>query len=140
MKFPLRAETVIPHRAGMCCIDSLLSITPQQVTACVTLHPQHLLLTASGMLDRSGFIELAAQAACGLKGASAKGRQDAAIALLGGVNNFNVCEDAWVNQTLMIYVTISGEVAKLSLLDFRIECESRLLASGELRVFYQAET
>ena len=139
MKFPLPAKEVLPHRGGMCCIDTLLEATSQKVIACVTLHPQHLLLNNNTTLDRSGFIELAAQAACGLKGMGAGDKRANVTALLGGVSHFQVFEDAKVAQTLMIYVSMSGEVAGISLLNFHIDCNERLLASGELKVFYQAE-
>ncbi|MBD8106498.1 hypothetical protein [Erwinia persicina] len=138
MKFPLPAREVVPHRGGMCCIDTLLDATSQKVIACVTLHPQHRLLNNNTTLDRSGFIELAAQAACGLKGIAGE-EQTNVTALLGGVSHFQVFEDATVNQTLMIYVFISGEIAGISLLNFHIDCNECLLASGELKVFYQAE-
>ena len=43
MTFPLSAQSLIPHREGMCCIDSILSTEGPRVQASVTPPPDHLL-------------------------------------------------------------------------------------------------
>ncbi|MEJ4043046.1 hypothetical protein [Erwinia sp. SLM-02] len=139
MTFPLPAHTLIPHRGGMCCIDNVLSVQGQQVLASVKLHDRHLLLSEDGTLDRCGFIELAAQAACALKGIEAVAGSGSATALLASVNNFQVSGDARIGETLLISVAITTELAGLSLLEFSVACGPRLLASGQLKVFYQAD-
>lgn len=139
MIFPLSAQSLIPHREGMCCIDSLLSIEGPRVQASVKLHPDHLLLDENGTLDRCGYIELAAQAACALKGVDAAKGRESATALLASVNNFQLFDDAGTGETLLISVAITTELADLSMLEFNVACGQRLLARGELKVFYQAD-
>lgn len=139
MAFPLPARSLIPHREGMCCIDSILNVADKQVQASVTLHQHHLLLDERGALDPCGFIELAAQAACALKGVHAASGQDTASALLASINHFQVFDDARIGETLLINVTITTELAGLSLLKFDVACGQRLLAHGQLKVFYQAD-
>lgn len=139
MTFPLPAQNLIPHRGRMCCIDSILSAGGQQVQASVTLHADHLLLSESGTLDRCGYIELAAQAACGLKGIDANASRASATALLASVNNYRIFDDAKTGETLLIFAAITTELAGLSMLEFNVACGQRLLASGQLKVFYQAD-
>jgi len=139
MIFPISARGLIPHREGMCCIDTILSVERHKVQACVVLHADHLLLSGGRTLDRSGFIELAAQAACALKGTDTDADRGSATALLASVNNFQVYEDARVGETLLIRVEITTELAAMSLLNFNVVCGQRLLATGQLKVFYRAE-
>ncbi|MFG1175114.1 hypothetical protein AAFN90_16295 [Erwiniaceae bacterium CAU 1747] len=139
MTFPVPAQGLIPHREGMCCIDSILNVEGQQVQASVTLHGDHLLLNEDGLLDRCGYVELAAQAACGLKGADAAAGRASATALLASVNHYRIFDDAKMDETLLICVAITTELAGLSMLDFNVTCGPRLLASGQLKVFYQAD-
>lgn len=138
MTFPIPARGLIPHRGGMCCIDTILSVELLKVQASVVLDADHLLLNGGRVLDRSGFIELAAQAACALKGTASAGR-GSATALLASVNNFQVYDDARIGETLLIRVEITTELAAMSLLNFNVVCGQRLLATGQLKVFYRAE-
>lgn len=139
MTFPLPARSLIPHREGMCCIDSILSVEGQQVQASVTLHPDHLLLGEDGLLDRCGYIELAAQAACGLKGVDTCAGSASATVLLASVDHYRVVDDAKMGETLLIGVAITTELAGLSMLEFNVSCGQRLLARGQLKVFYQTD-
>lgn len=136
--FPIKAESYLPHRGAMCCIDEILDSTESAISVKTLLHPEHALLTGEGVLERSGFIELAAQAGCALMGLTASSEQSSAVALLVGVQDVVVHHDAVVDDILLISVCITSEISEIRLVDFEIENQQHLLATGTLKVFYQA--
>ncbi|BDH44688.1 hypothetical protein TUM12370_07320 [Salmonella enterica subsp. enterica serovar Choleraesuis] len=136
-QFPIPAAKYLPHREAMCCIDEILDCRGAAIKAGVTLHSDHVLLTAQGILERSGFIELAAQAGCALMGLSVPEGEMPASAWLAGVQDFEVVQDAKTNDTLIIDAAITRELAEIRVLDFKITTQNQLLATGSLKVFYQ---
>jgi len=136
LPIPHRAEQLLPHKKRMCCIDNLIALHDQEAVAEVFLHPEHILLNGEGMLDRCGFIELAAQTA-GVLHAAKMDPSGAAprLAMLTGVQNFIVHADAFAGDKLNIYVSIIGEIVDMSSLLFSIGRGDELLAEGRLKVF-----
>lgn len=135
--FPLSAAPYLPHREAMCCIDQLLACDKISVIAGVTLRPDHVLLTDEGLLERNGFVELAAQAGCALVGYGTEGGQMPASAWLAGVQDFVVHGDAKTHDELVISAAIVRELGEIRVLDFSITAQQQLLATGSLKVFYQ---
>lgn len=137
--FPVKAESYLPRRGAMCCIDEILDSVSGVVSVKTTLHPEHVLLSGERVLERSGFIELAAQAGCALMGMAANSEELASVVvLLVGVQDFIVHHDALLNDVLLISVCIMSEISEIRLVDFKIGNRQRLLATGTLKVFYQA--
>lgn len=133
--FPLNAETLLPHARPMCCIDRLLASSKTGATAEAVLVPGHTLLRG-GVLDGSGYVELAAQTAGAMQGYD-QYIQDLPpkAGFLVGAQDFHIREEARENDVLRIDVSLVAELGEVSVLAAVILRDGGVLAEGRLKVF-----
>lgn len=132
---PLDAEALLPHAGPMCCIDTLLASSKKAATAEVTLTPGHSLMRGD-VLDGSGYLELAAQTAGAMQG------YDQLVqglppkpGFLVGAQDFHIHGEARVGDTVRIDVTLTAELAEVSVLSAVVRRDAVVLAEGRLKVF-----
>ena len=132
---PVQASTLLPHKGAMCCIDSLTFFDDKTIQAEALLHQDHALLNGR-VLDRAGFIELAAQTAGLLQGLGLREKGEApALGMLVGVQNVVVMADAFQGDVLRIGVTREAELGDIHVLAFTVRRQDVLLAEGQLKVY-----
>lgn len=135
LSLPLPAAGLLPHEGRMCCIDSLLHEEADSAVVAVTLKAGHALVT-DGVLDKAGFIELAAQAAGARQGYVRKKQNlPPGAGLLVGAQDFVFFEDAYLGDTLEISVHLTGEFRGVSVITASIRRGIDELAAGKLKVF-----
>jgi Predicted 3-hydroxylacyl-(acyl carrier protein) dehydratase len=135
IQFPIQAETLLPHKGAMCCIDSLLFFDGKTIRSEVSIRPDHALLDGD-TLDRSGFIELAAQTAGLLQGLGLREKGESPLmGMLVGVQNFEILADARLGDTLCVSVTRDVELADIHVFVFTVIRQEMLLAKGQLKVY-----
>ena len=135
---PIAAETLLPHKGRMCCIDSLAALRGTEAEATVILRPGHALVGADGRLDPCGFIELAAQAAGTMYGAGGGGTPG--LAMLVSIQKVVVHGDARTGDLLTIGVSALGELEGMMSLAFAVKREGEPLAEGRLTVYVPGES
>ena len=137
-KFPIAAASLLPHAGPMCCIDTLLASSKKAACAMVTLFPDHSLLRG-GVLDEAAYLELAAQTAGAMQGYDDHIRGcPPKPGFLVGVQDFHIHGEARVGDILHIDVTLTAELAEVSVLSATVRRDIELLAEGRLKVFVPA--
>ena len=132
---PVNASDFLPHQGFMCCIDTLVEEEGDHATAVVTLREGHALVTR-GVLDRPGFIELAAQAAGARQGyVRLKRGLGLGPGFLVGAQDFIFKADAVTGDTLAIIVRLTGEFRGVSVVVASICRGEEELACGKLKVY-----
>lgn len=132
---PAPVGDLLPHEGRMRCIDTLLHEEGSSAVAAVTLKPGHALVTG-GVLDRAGFIELAAQAIGARQGYVRKKRHLLPGAgFLVGAQSFAVFQDAREGDTLEIFVQRIGEFRGVSVIAASVRRNGEEIAAGRLKVF-----
>ncbi|MDR0339869.1 MAG: hypothetical protein LBH65_06290 [Desulfovibrio sp.] len=129
------AEQLLPHTGPMCCIDRLLASSKTEALADVLLRPEHSLV-CDGLLDPSGYVELAAQSAGAMQGFDQyrQGRPPK-FGYLVGVQDFCVHGEARLGDRLEIAVGIEAELAGVTVLTVGIRRDGALLAEGRIKVY-----
>ncbi|MDR3073557.1 MAG: hypothetical protein LBV01_02380 [Deltaproteobacteria bacterium] len=132
---PADVASLLPHQGRMRCIDMLLEENGDRAVAGVTLREGHALLT-DGILDRAGFIELAAQAAGARQGYVRLGMGlGPGPGFLVGAQDFCFLKDARVGDDLTIAIRLTGELHGLSVVVVSVHRGSEELASGKLKLY-----
>jgi predicted hotdog family 3-hydroxylacyl-ACP dehydratase len=68
LTLPVDAELLVPHRRPMCLIDSLVEYRDESGVVEAVISPENPLVGEGGVLDRTSFMELVAQAYAAFKG------------------------------------------------------------------------
>lgn len=132
------ARQFLPHAEPMCCIERLLSSTRTTAVAEVTLTSAHSLVTG-GVLDRAGYVELAAQTAGAMQGYDLH-RQGLPpkFGYLVGAQDFIFHADARAGDTITLHVAIQAELGEVTVLSSLIRRGEETLAEGRLKVYVPA--
>lgn len=137
---PLAADTLLPHKGRMCCIDLLTAFRGTEAETETLLRPEHVLLDRDGRMDPCGFIELAAQSAGAMYGARAAG-QSPGPAMLVSMQKVALLRDARVGDRLRVTVSVLGELEGMISLSFSVrraaeQVQDRFpLAEGRLTAY-----
>lgn len=142
---PLEAVALLPHKSRMCCIDRLVEFSKVSATAEAKLRPGHILLNADSIMEPCGFIELAAQTAGAMYGASSIAG-NVSLAMLTSLQKVTILNDARLNDVLRITVNVIGELEGILSLQFMIHRQNSdatdmpLLAQGRLTAYVPQDT
>lgn len=135
LSLPAPVADLLPHEGRMRCIDTLVHEEEDNAIAEVTLRPGHALVT-NGILDKAGFIELAAQAAGARQGYVRKKKNlPPGAGFLVGAQDFIFAKDAYLGDKLEIFVRLTGEFRGVSVITTSIRRGEEELAFGKLKVF-----
>ncbi|CAK7039179.1 MAG: hypothetical protein DELT_00707 [Desulfovibrio sp.] len=135
LSLPAPVSDLLPHEGKMRCIDTLVHEEGDSAVAEVTLNPGHALVS-NGIMDRAGFIELAAQTAGARQGYVRKKRNlPPGPGFLVGAQDFVFFTDAYEGDTLEIFVRLTGEFQGVSVVAASVRRGGEELAAGKLKVF-----
>jgi len=129
------ATALIPQKAPFVLIDTLVSSTTDTFCSAFTIPAEHVLVI-NGKLLEAGLIENAAQTAALGMGYTAK-QQGAPppLGFIGAISKLAVTGRAAVGDQLETTVIVRYEVMSARVLEAKVECGGKLLASMELKVF-----
>lgn len=112
-------EQLIPQRAPVRMVDSLLSVEGETAVTLLSVRPDNYFLETDGTLAEAGMIEHMAQSASALAGYLARkaGAQSAPVGYIGEVRNFRCSRYPQVGDELKTRVTreeVFGDIACIS--------------------------
>lgn len=133
---PVRAALLLPHKAPMLCIDTLVECGETEASAVARLEEGQIFLKEDGTMDRSAFVELAAQCAGAMRGLSVlREGKETGSGFLVGAQNFTFAADARAGDELVIRVRLLSALEGVKVLEARILRDGELLARGNVKVF-----
>ena len=140
-ELPAPAEPFVPHRAPMVYIDRILDVQGDRGVCETTLAPGHMLLDAQGCMERSGFIELGAQAFAAHKGfAFARMGMPFPIGYLVGVQGFICSGDASQGDRLIIETESLGTFEGFGVVRAVVRRDDTVLAEGKIKLYVPPTT
>ena len=138
---PAKAMDLIPHRAGMMLIDTLISFSEDDASAILDVKDSSLFVDKKQQLDSIVFIELLAQAAAAHSGYKAKyGRGEAKFGFLVGVKDLNILGLAKDGQQLFLKIHRDFQMENVSFLNGKVFNRNALLAEGVLKLWEMPAT
>jgi predicted hotdog family 3-hydroxylacyl-ACP dehydratase len=138
-ELPAPAEPFLPHAGLMVYIDRLLEADGDRGLCETTLARGHMLLDAAGCMERSGFIELGAQAFAAHKGFefTCQGLPFP-IGYLVGVQGFECLKDAYMGDLLHIETECLGTFEGFGVVRAVIRRNNTILAQGKIKLYVPA--
>ena len=152
---PTQARQIVPHREGMCLLDTLeiYELVPDEhavATACIP--EDHFFVSSAGngpgLLDEAVFVELIAQAyaaAAGYREMSGELSEEIFEGsgpkggYLVGVSEFKVYNSCSAGQKMTIDVRTTGEFADFKIARGEVFNGAELLASGNVTLWVPNE-
>ncbi|MDD4649908.1 MAG: 3-hydroxylacyl-ACP dehydratase [Desulfoplanes sp.] len=138
-KLPALAEHFLPHSTPMVYIDRLMEADGDRGRCETILRKGHMLLDASGCMERSGFIELGAQAFAAHKGFEfiCQG-MPCPIGYLVGIQGFECLGDAHMGDRLCIDTECLGTFEGFGVVRAVIRRDDTVLAQGKIKLYVPA--
>ena len=135
-ELPAPAEPFLPHSGPMVYIDRLITADGDRGLCETILTSGHMLLDAAGCMERSGFIELGAQAFATHKGFefTCQGLPFP-IGYLVGVQGFECLGDAYLGDRLRIETECLGTFEGFGVVRAVIRREETILAQGKIKLY-----
>lgn len=135
-RLPASADRLLPHEPPMVYIDRLLEADEERGLCETILTAGHMLLDENGMMDRSAFIELAAQSFAALKGWEFVRRGlPFPIGYLVGAQGFECLEDARQDDRLLIETEALGTFEGFGVVRATISRNGEVLARGKIKLY-----
>ena len=136
LTLPMRAENLIPHRAPMRLIETLVSYGDAAglVEACPA--EGGVLTDAGGELHEVALIELLAQGYAAIKGyGDLLQGKEISKGFLVGIKKLKVSGRARSGERLLVRVRTVGSFEGCAVAEGEVECAGEILASGTLKLW-----
>ncbi|MFO1487262.1 MAG: hypothetical protein U1F65_02180 [Verrucomicrobiota bacterium] len=130
-------ENLLPHRAPMRWIDALVDCTETTAKATVTFSSGHYAVAAGRVLE-TALVECIAQTIAAAQSQRARGPGGSgrpSVGMLAAVSNFKQHSPAPLDQVLEIEIREVKKFSPMLMVAGRIQCDSQLIAEGELTVY-----
>lgn len=130
-------EELIPHRAPMRWVESLVECTDTAATAETRFVPEHFAVESGGVIE-SALVECTAQTVAAALGhrMRASGKSGASNnGMLAAVSGFKIFSRPPLNETLTIEVREVKRLGPMLMIAGKISSGSTLIASGDLSLY-----
>ncbi len=134
--FPPITE-LIPHRAPMCWIDSLIDCTDTTASATVRFDAAHFAVE-NGAVTETALVECVAQTVAAALGHRQRGGGQPGAAnhgMLAAVSNFKILAPPPLEQTLTITIRELKRLGPMLMVSGTITCADQTIATGELSLY-----
>lgn len=135
----------IPQRQPIVVVHGLVSHSENTSVSEFFVEEGHLFVR-DGKLLESGLMENIAQTSALRSGyhfskqmSEGKGAKEPPIGFIGALKNFVVSELPPINSVLKTTVTTMHEVMGMQVVEATVECEERVIASCEMKIFLSQE-
>jgi len=136
---PADASELIPHRAGMCLINSLVEYGEEDSVAVTKIENSNLFRSANGQLNSIVFIELLAQTAAAHSGYKAQFLNGAKkFGFLVGVKDLEIYRTVAIGETLRLVLHRDYQMENLTYLNGKVMLGETLVAQGVLKIWEMA--
>lgn len=135
----INIEQLIPQRAPILNIDSILHIADDTATTQLFIKNDNFFLDEEGVFSVSGIIEHIAQSASAVAGyqSLAKGASVPPIGYIGEIKNFNVYTHPRVGDHLTTTITIGPEVERITLIEGVVKIHNEICAETKMKIFIE---
>lgn len=135
----IKIEQLIPQRAPILNIDSILHIAGNTATTQLFINNDNFFLDEEGFFSESGIMEHIAQSASAIAGyqALAKGATVPPIGYIGEIKNFKVYNHPRVGDLLTTTITIGPEVEHITLIEGAVKIHSEICAETKMKIFIE---
>lgn len=127
----------IPQRPPFVLIDQVLE-SSETLSATSFLVPEDHVLLEDGFLSEAGLVENMAQTAAA--GTGYKAQQEhkpAPVGYIGALKNLKIAELPAVGETLRTEIRFLHQVMNAHIVEGKVFCQDREIASCELKIFLQ---
>ena len=128
---------LIPHRAPMRWIDSLVECTNTTATATACFTTDHFAVADGGVLE-TALVECVAQTVAAALGQRSRANEKAGAAnngMLAAVSNFKILSRPPLDKPLTIEVRELKRLGPMLLIAGTITCDGQTIATGELSLY-----
>ena len=128
---------LIPHRAPMCWIDSLINCTDTTTTATACFTTDHFAVE-NGAVTETALVECVAHTVGAAFGKLHRGSAKtgaANIGLLAAVSNFKILTRPPLDQTVTIAIRELKRLGPMLMISGTISCAGQTIATGELSLY-----
>ncbi len=130
-------ETLLPHRAPMRLIDSLVECSEARAIATTCFADKPFAVADEKVLE-SALVECLAQTAAAALGelARAKGSsRNTALGMLIAVSDFKICSCPPMKKNLRIEIVERKRLGQMRMISGKIFCDDEIVAAGDLSVY-----
>jgi predicted hotdog family 3-hydroxylacyl-ACP dehydratase len=128
---------LIPHRAPMCWIDSLIDCTNTTANATAHFTTEHFAVE-NGEVSETALVECVAQTVAAALGQRQRGSEKTSAAnngMLAAVLNFKILARPPLDQTLTISIRELKRLGPMLMVSGTITCAGQTIATGELSLY-----
>jgi predicted hotdog family 3-hydroxylacyl-ACP dehydratase len=128
---------LIPHRAPMRWIDSLLDCTDTTATASARFTSEHFAVE-NGEVNETALVECVAQTVAAALGQRQRGSGPTGAAnngMLAAVSNFKIINRPPLDQTLTVAIRELKRLGPMLMISGTISCAGDTIATGELSLY-----
>ena len=130
----------LPQRPPFVMIDELLSADEQAIRTIFTIREGHQLVKNSRFTE-AGLVENMAQTAASGTGYIARQEGKAApLGFIGALKNLSVNDLPGIGETIHTEVIFVHQVMNAHIVEAKVSCDNRILATCELKIFLQADS
>jgi predicted hotdog family 3-hydroxylacyl-ACP dehydratase len=136
LTLPFEAERLVPHRRPVCMIDRLVEYRDESGVVEALIRSENLLINEDGVLDRTAYMELIAQAYAAFKGyRDLLHEKPIKKGFLVVVKQMECKGEAFLGDLLRINVSTISEVGDFAVAEGTITRGGEVLASGGLTLW-----
>ena len=136
LTLPVDAELLVPHRRPVCMIDRLVEYRDESGVVEALLRSGNILVGEDGVLDRTAYMELIAQAYAAFKGyRDLLHEKPVKKGFLVVVKHMECKGEAFLGDLLRINVTTISEVGDFAIAEGTITLNDKIIASGSLTLW-----
>jgi 3-hydroxyacyl-[acyl-carrier-protein] dehydratase len=136
LTFPIDAELLVPHRRPVCMIDRLVEYRDESGVVEALLRSGNILVGEDGILDRTAYMELIAQAYAAFKGyKDLLHEKPVKKGFLVVVKQMECKGEAALGDLLRINVTTLSEVGDFAIAEGTVTLNDNVIASGSLTLW-----
>jgi 3-hydroxyacyl-[acyl-carrier-protein] dehydratase len=133
---PIDAELLVPHRRPVCMIDRLVEYRNESGVVEALIRSDNLLIGEDGVLDRTAYMELIAQAFAAYKGyRDLLHEAPVKKGFLVVVKQMECKGEAFLGDLLRINVTTISEVGDFTMAEGTVMRNDEVIASGGLTLW-----
>jgi predicted hotdog family 3-hydroxylacyl-ACP dehydratase len=136
LTLPIDVELLVPHRRPVCMIDRLVEYRDESGVVEALLRSGNILVGEDGVLDRTAYMELIAQAYAAFKGyRDLLHEKPVKKGFLVVVKHMECMGEALLGDLLRINVTTTSEVGDFAIAEGIITLNDKVIASGSLTLW-----
>jgi predicted hotdog family 3-hydroxylacyl-ACP dehydratase len=136
LTLPVDAELLVPHRRPVCMIDRLVEYRDESGVVEALPRSGNILVGEDGVLDRTAYMELIAQAYAAFKGyRDLLHEKPVKKGFLVVVKHMECKGEAFLGDLLRINVTTISEVGDFAIAEGTITLNDKIIASGSLTLW-----